>query len=393
MPCVTDSSIPYPPPPVSRPSSAGGIYTDPTFHTTIMRITDESDGVSNQVAYSYWPSFNRDSSRLLIWTADLGATLYAFNPDTFTLDLPSKAALPLAPSGNAVQWEGATWSGSDPNILYACEGLNLWQCDAATGTYTLLNDFAGDVTAHELWQMSMSEDDTTFAVSLRNTGHQVIGYAVWRTDRGLILNESTPAPPNPHAVNEVHIDKTGRFLVVACEDETQGMQVWDLHAGTLAPVDVPDKAPGYAPGHYDTGRGTLVGHDNQLNRTTCRRLSDPLDVTTVLDLGCDWNQDYHVSMLADDETKAVISLYFVKDVSRDCSTENLFRDEILQVSTDGSQTLCRLAHHRSQVADPNPDEAYANAPHANISRDGRFVAYTSNWDGSGQRDVFAVRVP
>jgi hypothetical protein len=30
---------------------------------------------------------------------------------------------------------------------------------------------------------------------------------------------------------------------------------------------------------------------------------------------------------------------------------------------------------------------------ANISRDGRFVAFGSNWGGSGRRDVFILKVP
>jgi hypothetical protein len=36
---------------------------------------------------------------------------------------------------------------------------------------------------------------------------------------------------------------------------------------------------------------------------------------------------------------------------------------------------------------------YWDSPRANISRDGRFVIFTSNVEGRGQRDVFILKVP
>jgi len=56
------------------------------------------------------------------------------------------------------------------------------------------------------------------------------------------------------------------------------------------------------------------------------------------------------------------------------------------VATDGSQKVRRLAHHRSVFAE------YYDAPRANVSRDGCFVAFTSNWGGSGRRDVFILNL-
>jgi hypothetical protein len=32
-------------------------------------------------------------------------------------------------------------------------------------------------------------------------------------------------------------------------------------------------------------------------------------------------------------------------------------------------------------------------PFANISRDGKFVAFSSNWGGSSRKDVFVLRIP
>jgi hypothetical protein len=396
MACVSDTNIyPIPSAPVLPP--AGGTFLDPTFHTTIMRVTDQSDGNDNKVAYSYWPTFNKDSSRLLINTTNNGLTLYNFNSAAFQIS--DKHALPAA-NGQHIQWQGTIWSGMHPDILYGFEGLNLWQCDVSTNTYTRLKNFGAIFPGLELWQMSMSLDDNTFAFSVCTQGtcsqsgaspSAVVGYCVWqRNTDSFILNRSTPNL-DAVAVDEVHIDKSGKFLVVGYDkgsDPPQGtiiMRVWDLTTNTATAQDLTDGQPDFAPGHYDTGTGTLVGHDRFINRTTLRNLSTPHTILAdVLQLGNDSSQDYHISMLADDESNALISLYVPKNPPS--VPDGLFHNEIILVSTDGLNR-CRLAHHRSYV------NLYEDQPHANISRDGWYVAYTSNWDNSGQRDVFIVQVP
>ena len=55
----------------------------------------------------------------------------------------------------------------------------------------------------------------------------------------------------------------------------------------------------------------------------------------------------------------------------------------LLVATDGSGNVRRLAHHRS-------GGSYFDTPRANYSPDGCLVAFTSNWGGSGRRDVFVL---
>src|SRR5262249_40002598 len=103
----------------------------------------------------------------------------------------------------------------------------------------------------------------------------------------------------------------------------------------------------------------------------------PHQFTVILDMGSDWTLVEHSSYLADDESWALASFYVGEP-------PGLFRGEIVQYKTDGSQQLRRLAHHRSVYA------TYYDTPRPNISRDGSFVAFVSNWGGSGRRDVFVL---
>src|SRR5687768_17019065 len=67
---------------VTQPAK-GQSYTDPAFGTKILRLTDGNDGGIATVAYSYWPVFNMNSTRLML-ALDWAPYLYNFNPSTLT---------------------------------------------------------------------------------------------------------------------------------------------------------------------------------------------------------------------------------------------------------------------------------------------------------------------
>src|SRR6185369_3733437 len=54
---------------------------------------------------------------------------------------------------------------------------------------------------------------------------------------------------------------------------------------------------------------------------------------------------------------------------------------------DGSDRVVRMAHHHSVY------RSYYDTPRANLSQDGKYVTFTSNWGNSGRTDVFLLKVP
>ena len=371
----TDRGV-YPLPQAPMLPRAGGVFTDRTFGTEIMRVTDEDDGKENCNAYSYWPSFNADSTRFHIACGNRHM-LYHFDPKAFSLlsKVPLFAKKP--PSGHEPRWEDAMWAYADPNLLYCHEGLNLWVYNVVLGRYTLVKDFSNMFPPGHLCQLSKNSKDDVFAGSLQDPKWNRTGYFVWNRATDKIVLSKTVGH------DEVQVDKTGRFCVVKTGRQGKGVvevRVVDLHTGAIE--DLTDDSPDFAPGHSDNGRGLIVGHDNVRNRITFRRLDSTHEVRTLLDFKNDWSQDYHVSMLADDESWATLSFY----VGNSLPSSGIFRNEIVQVATDGSDRVRRLAHHRSVF------KSYWDSPRANISRDGRFIVFTSNWEGTGQRDVFILKV-
>lgn len=369
----------YPEPPLPALPSAGGKFLDPTFGTEIMRVTDESDGANAGTAYSYWPTFNKDATRLWV-PAENGSTsaiLVNFDPNTYTLT--SKELPPALPGGGYFHPEVAIWSGTDPAVLYGLQsvGRKLWAYNAAARSYVLVHDFTPDLPAgHYLWQMSRSLDDDVFAFTQKDASYANVGFLVYRRSTNQVIYRRATSD-----IDEVQIDKSGRYLLY--KTGQQGMdqievEVVDLVLGTVEPLL--DDAPDYAPGHSDNGNGMAVGADNWLNRITFRHLATPHAVRAVFNLNNMWDNGYHISQLADDESWTLASFYGP-------AASGLFRRELVQIATDGSQRVRRLAHHRSLSAD------YYDTPRANISRDGRFIAFTSNWGGSPRRDLFLVKVP
>jgi hypothetical protein len=373
----TDRGI-YPLPPAPALPKAGGTFIDPTFGTEILRVTDETDGKENVNAYSYYPSFNKDST--MFFVAMRGSpTLYHFDPIAFKITGKEKLYAKKPPSNYDPRWEDSIWSGKDPNVIFCHQGLNLWRYDVPRKVYTLVKDFSKELPPGHLAQMSKSLDDNVFGFSRQEPKWKLVGYLVWRQDTDkILLREDTTE------LDEIQVDKTGKYCVIKSDRQGKGVvqvRVADLNTGKIE--NLIDDAPDYAPGHSDNGHGTVVGMDNWKNRVTFRRLATPHEFYSVLDHHNDWSQDCHISMLADDESWALLSFY----TGNKLPSSGIFKDEIVRVSTDGKQTVRRLAHHRSVV------KQYWDSPRANISRDGRFVTYTSNWEGTGQRDVFILKVP
>ena len=70
----------------------------------------------------------------------------------------------------------------------------------------------------------------------------------------------------------------------------------------------------------------------------------------------------------------------------------IYADEILQVSLDGSERIRRICHTRCAIDNHTNTTGYWATPKPTISRDGRFIAFTSNWEKSGRYDLFIARI-
>jgi hypothetical protein len=303
--------------------------------------------------------------------------LYSFDALNFRVS-NKRPLFSKLPNGHTPDANDAIWSNSVNDVIFCHDGLKLYNYNVVSQTYSLIKDFASDLPPGELWQMSMSRDDDSFGFTVRDTNGKVRRYIAWRRSEDILYGVN-----NTPDLDEVQVDKSGKYLVVKTGHSGAGaVRVQIVNLTTKHVDDLIDGEPDYAPGHSDVGRGFVIGGDNWKNRLTYRNLATPHTFYSVFDFP-DWSVGAHVSMLADDEKWILMSTFLANDLA----STGIFRDELFQIATDGSKRVRRLAHLHSVYRD------YWDQPRANISRDGRFAVFTSNWGAADRRDVFIVRIP
>lgn len=379
---LTDTTVRTEPALPTYPA-AGGKYTDAVFGTQILRVTDavnEPDVGSEKganVAYSYWPSLNSNNTRIQfrVRAGYSRARFYTFDPITFTSSATG-TLLSSPPAG--LQEYGLVWDSNEPDIIYGPGNYVLSRINVADNTSSTLKSFSGrGHSGGYITQISKSGDDNCFAGSYE-TGGTPNGYWVWKRDTDTVLLENT----SKASLDEVQIDKTCAYLTIKIVGGNA--EVWDLGTGLQVGSTLTGNT---AFNHSDTGDATAVTHRPANTSLGYRSLATPTTITDLLPcLTNGWSyttrQD-HFSMTATNQLWMVASRY----KSDGSGVTAAFDNEIVQVATDGSCRVRRIAHHRSIATN------YESQPKANSSMDGQFVVFTSNMGNStGRRDVFVVKI-
>ena len=143
------------------------------------------------------------------------------------------------------------------------------------------------------------------------------------------------------------------------------------------------------------GTGFSAGWDNWacgINRRWLSNVHAPQTVFRLTDEQgtVDWTMDLHATLLADNEDWITVGTY--REPSITLPSTGVFRDEIFQVALDGSGRLRRICHTRSSIDNKSDTTGYWAMPKPTISKDGRFIAFTSNWEKSGRYDLFIARI-
>lgn len=379
---MTDTGV-HTEPTLPTLGAAGSKFTDPTFGTEILRVTDATNqpDVGGEkgatVAYSYWPSLNCNNTRIQFRTTSgyTRAAFYTFDPVNFTCGA-SGSVMASPPAG--LQEYGLVWDHDNPDLIYGPGQYVLFQRNVSSNANTTLKSFSGrGHTGGYITQITKSDDNDVFAGSYE-TGGTPNGYWVWRRSTDTVLLENI----SKASLDEVQIDKSGVYLTIKLVDGTA--EVWDVSTGLQVGSALTGN-DGF--NHSDTGVGTAFTHRPVNTSVGYRSLATPTTITDLLPgMTAPWSystrQD-HFSMRADNNLWALASRYR----SNGAGVVNAFDNEIVQLATDGSGRVRRICHHRSIATN------YESQPKANISLDGQFVCFSSNWgNAAGRRDVFVVKI-
>jgi hypothetical protein len=422
---VTDRG-PRAEPALVRLGGAGFSFNDPVFGSRIWRVTDRLTR-PNQPDRSYrTPS----ATHLNAWSVK-SSYFYVVSTDgtivPFAFDPSSGAAAKLDPLNFYTEPQ---FSAVDDNIIFggASGGTlrTIDQYDFSTGRYTRLLDldavvkpslkgtFIGGIVSSA---GPIERILVFFGGSSQDKHRFVIVFDKNAPKSRSVLDVSTLNFSLHHAT----LDRSGRYVMLyptapdlAPPRNAAQVYVWDTQTNTTTAL--PTAA---IPGGHDTfGFGVAVNKDC-CNLTTwdaaqwqIRSLAAPLVSRDLIRPILAPKETYLADHSTWNNARPDRLVPFITATYRygpEASPWRAWDDEILAVQTDvsdGGAEVFRLAHHRSDVTKDGAagETSFWYMPRPNVSQDGGWVLFTSNWEKTlgtdpkapaGERarqDVFLLRL-
>jgi len=437
----------YARPPVPPLGPAGSVFNDPVFLSRITRVTDN---ITRPGAVDR--SFRTPSSpHQNAWSAN-GSYFYVVSGDgsviPFGFDPSTGAAHRLQPS--------ATGDGGlvlhfyvEPQFSYVTDSLiyggltgvagatlhTIDQYDFSTGAYSRLLDLETIVpglAGTYIGGLASSGGPTErimafFGGKAQDYHHYVVVFDKANPQNRLVLdttgntlNGAPTSMPLSFSLHHVAIDRSGRYVMLyptwadlASPRNAAQSYLWDTATGGFT-----EMGAGARPyGHDAFGYGTSVNQDCCVSTSwdaaqwQMRQLATPLVTHDVIKTVLPNKEIYLGEHSTWNNARADRMMPFVSGLYRSPASTTEWRawdDEIVAVQTDTPSnqdaTVWRFAHHRSDVrSDLDATKiSFWYEPRPNISRDGGWVLFTSNWEktlgtdptgepGTGARqDVFLV---
>jgi hypothetical protein len=414
---------------------AGSMFTDPSFGTRLLRVTDGNTrpgapGRSYTTpSAAHQTAWNANSTYFYVRSVDGYFVPYAFNAATMTISRPQATS-----DGNggllvASQAE-PQFSFVSPNILYVTrqDAANDWPIirmfDFSTGAYTdLLNlgeaapiargTYTGGLASSAgspervMAFFGGSAQDSHYLVALFSL-NQPQTVAILDTTTSTVTVNETKMPTNIPLSFHLHhawLDKSGRYVILeTTAPDRPGrapLYVWDTVANSFTALP---ESSALAGGHYATGFGMMVNQDCCTSTTwdaaqwQIRSLATPTSNHDLITPVLSPQEAYAGDHASWNNAQPGTLVPFVTGFYRSASETAPWRpwdDEIVAVQTGGGgsgATVWRFAHHRTTLV------SFWDTPRANVSQDGRWALFTSNWErtlggdpGGGPReDVFMV---
>jgi hypothetical protein len=407
---------------VAKPA-VGKTMIDPTFGTTIRRVTDVqatygSSSYGIKPMYSTVPAWNADETYFILYRVGGGHMLFNGKTYAFIRDLN------ISPP----DLEQVFWHTTDPDVFFYVQNSGkpvLIRYHVSTNTKEQLRDFSKDDNGQAFCSGEVNTgDDTVFNswdsnfFSFRCTSPQ----SVFLYDVGankIIKSKATTAelPPQLGSGGTRTLWYRGVTDMALNYQRSISIDGYDSHASlgrsadgrdiyTLVAFDPPNKVGCIEPEPSDCLSGDIVGKDNDyVGNLVYYDLTDtanPIMPKIVIGpkTGYNYPQTTHVSAVAHKNPGWI--LVTVDDQSEDPNGTDLLDQELIYAyigPDDAARGLhngdvCRAAHHRSHgkgnrvIEDPYFAEA-----HGSPSPSGTRVLFGSDWGGGPTIDTYVVELP
>jgi hypothetical protein len=291
---------PYPAPALP---AAGRSFTDPTFGTKIIRITDPSNAPKgaelNSAAVD--SMFNADGSMFYVRLNGVEWSLYSIDKGAGTVK--RLGAMP-----GPISMDGAPWHPTNPSIIYGIsvdtKNRKLYEITLPRGISTVLHNFDAEIPAggYPSPRVQISPDARYFAVTASSfAGQDNYDYvAVWdrQTDTSRVLNVPARFGAGTY-LHSMEMDNTGQYIRLGGTTNTFGSVFWHWPDNVFS-TSVILAAPDYFGGHKIQGAGVNLNLGQYGDAWLVRDLATPHVFTTLVTYPrksgmVNWFEDTHAS--------------------------------------------------------------------------------------------------
>lgn len=376
--------------------AANSQIVDPLFGATIIRVTDEDfsanhpDGMADR---SFRTSdgtpqygWSADSLKFIVGDTDGAFWLLDWNPTTKTASRRERLAI----------IGSVCFHNSDANAVYGRQGDRIIKKQTLTSSPAPVST----VVDADTLGLSLPNDGYIGAINIQNSVMMFScggsgstdnnHYAIWYPLDGStpkIFDSLTRITPGIR-LHAVILDRTGRYVMLQ-QASVGDWWLWDTTADTVTAITQSPAGHaciGYetwvnndiAGGNYDAYQWSL--RNLRTGPNTVVNLVSPV-LTPTLAFGAEHPTWHHAKATS---LEPIVTATYRHSPSQPQVQWRAWDDEILSVATDGSNTVTRHGHHRS---DSRPDTGggaigFWYTPRPNISPNGRWVGFTSNWEKS-----------
>ncbi|PYX00245.1 MAG: hypothetical protein DMG89_04820 [Acidobacteria bacterium] len=408
-----------------RPRPVNTVFKDPDFGSLMVRVTDATTN------YKLPDTFLRTeaSGKANEWSADghkfyvmgSGGQILVFGFDPSTM---KRTYLPGAKPGQGrlVPLGAApTFSFTDPDLIYGTSApLVISRYHFSTGVRSTVIDTTSCGTRPALIKspdvgsdadVSLSASDNRISISEGGPPggkhmfvvvyDKQLGCRWYNTETGEIGGEwgpsGTVAIPDRFFVTHVYLSRNGRYIQIP---RGAGFSVWDVPTLNVTSCKKGSglECAGYSVlGYKSFVNGPGVIDDMQMAKRPLSNLAQITQLIYPLLPPHHWGQSQQFTWSNVDAKDSVPVCGSTYSYDGDPTIDQPFAGEVFCVETDGlASTVWRFAHNRATYI----PRYFQTQPLGSVSRDGRFLLFTSNWDaqlgigsdGKPRSDVFIVKL-
>jgi hypothetical protein len=409
------------------PPARNVVFTDPDFGSTMIRATDSSTNFKKPGTFvrtegsGQANEWNADTSKFYVIGEGGRDYVFAFDPGTMAVSSPPNASpgqgllLPLRP--------GASFSFVDPDLIYGTaepDTLTITTYRFSTGIVSPVIDTRScglqptlgtgpNVVSDD--DVSLSLDDTRVSISEGGSefGKHIfvvvydknLGCRWYNTQTGQIGGQwgtsGLASVTSPYLIRHAYLARSGSGVYILVDGF--GWYLWDVATLTVNACPIggkSDECSGYeAVGYNSLVNGPAIQGDMQVVK---RPLNDISRISQLVwPVAVQWGQQRHFTWSNVDtlDSAPVCGSTYAYDGGT--WIDQPLAGEIFCIETDGlASTVWRFAHNRASYINP----FFQTQPLGNVSRDGRFFLFTTNWDaqlglgadGTPLSDVFIAKL-